>query len=358
MRFLIPAFLLFITCASSCLADAVLPAEDIPGARDPSFLKRFQGSFIVAYRQSEFDEFDLPLSGLKKVPGMHDEHNNTVFKPAKVKHLEGKHTRMVYLLPANATAFEAVSNYKRELVKKGGRILFACRGGKCGGDPHRGSSGGGGEMSLSMYFETQEDITSYNRDFSNGYCALLSRINDQRYLSGFLPLNNAYISVIAYTIRDDGFCRAFNDRTVAVVDVVQPRAMEQKMVLVKAKKMASEIESRGRIALYGIYFDTGKWNIKAESRPTLEEIDRLLRENPGLRLLVVGHTDNRGGFDYNMDLSRKRAGSVVDYLCKNMHVDPARLRPVGVGYACPRASNGTEKGRAANRRVELVKDSR
>jgi outer membrane protein OmpA-like peptidoglycan-associated protein len=76
--------------------------------------------------------------------------------------------------------------------------------------------------------------------------------------------------------------------------------------------------------------------------------------NPSLRLHVVGHTDNQGKADYNLDLSRRRAVSVVRELTARLGVDPARLDSFGCGLYAPVASNETEDGRAKNRRVELV----
>ena len=74
-----------------------------------------------------------------------------------------------------------------------------------------------------------------------------------------------------------------------------------------------------------------------------------------LRLLIVGHTDTQGSYDYNADLSRRRAESAVTSLVKDYGIARERLFPVGVSFASPIASNQTEEGRAKNRRVELVK---
>lgn len=118
--------------------------------------------------------------------------------------------------------------------------------------------------------------------------------------------------------------------------------------------MADRIDAEGRVALYGIYFDTDSAAVKPDSRPTLDEIAGLLRDSPGLKLLVVGHTDNQGGFDYNIDLSTRRAAAVAEALADGHGVDPGRFKPWGVGYTAPVAANTNEAGRARNRRVELV----
>ena len=70
--------------------------------------------------------------------------------------------------------------------------------------------------------------------------------------------------------------------------------MDQRMVAMTAEKMASELASAGRVALYGIYFDTDKTDVKPESEAALNEIAKLLTGNPSLKVSIVGHTDNAG----------------------------------------------------------------
>jgi outer membrane protein OmpA-like peptidoglycan-associated protein len=115
------------------------------------------------------------------------------------------------------------------------------------------------------------------------------------------------------------------------------------------------IDATGRMFLYGILFDFDQATVKLESSPVLAEIATLLRSDAHLKLLVVGHTDNAGGFDYNRDLSQRRAEAVVTKLVQDHGADQARLFPVGVSFAAPVASNQTEEGRSQNRRVELVR---
>ena len=124
--------------------------------------------------------------------------------------------------------------------------------------------------------------------------------------------------------------------------------------MVDAAAMAKGLGEAGHIALYGIYFDTDKAVVKPESRPTLEQIAKLLAGQPQLNVFIVGHTDNQGAHDYNLDLSRRRAEAVAAELVKNFRIAQARLRTAGVGFLAPVGSNANEPGRALNRRVELV----
>ena len=141
---------------------------------------------------------------------------------------------------------------------------------------------------------------------------------------------------------------------LAQVDVIDAKPMESKMVAVTAEEMAAKVAQKGGVALYGINFDFIKADIKPVSETTLSEIAKLLSKNPALKLLVVGHTDNVGGFDFNREFSQRRADAVVEALVKRHRIDAKRLMPFGVSFACPVVSNRTEDGRAKNRRVELV----
>jgi outer membrane protein OmpA-like peptidoglycan-associated protein len=135
--------------------------------------------------------------------------------------------------------------------------------------------------------------------------------------------------------------------------VVEEKAMEQ-YVVADADALAKEISLTGKVAVYGIHFDTGKAVVKPDSRPALEEIAKLLREDVGLNIYVVGHTDSVGTFDSNMSLSMARAEAIVGVLVKEYGIDSGRMKAYGVGSLVPASTNRTEDGRAMNRRVELV----
>ena len=99
-----------------------------------------------------------------------------------------------------------------------------------------------------------------------------------------------------------------------------------------------------------VSFDTGRSDIRPQMRPVLDEIGRNL--DPNVIVTVVGHTDSTGSDAINEPLSRDRALAVRDYLSAR-GVSPSRMRVDGRGSREPVASNDTEAGRAANRRVEI-----
>jgi OOP family OmpA-OmpF porin len=140
------------------------------------------------------------------------------------------------------------------------------------------------------------------------------------------------------------------------LNIVQKSDMVQDVVANPevAEAFAKEIGEKGKVAIYGIHFDTNKTEIKPDSETALKEVSKLFSQNPNLKLYIVGHTDNVGEFSYNMKLSQARAESVVKELTTKYGVASGRVMPYGVGPLSPVASNKTEEGRAKNRRVELI----
>ncbi|MCX5578124.1 OmpA family protein [Kaistia terrae] len=343
--------------ATLSFADATIPQEDIAGASDNPLVRRYEGSFIVSFEQLAFTDFTVPLSPLKASPDpdARDKNNNRVFAPEKKIEVEGALTRIAYVLPDGRSPLEVLRNYQDVVQANGGEVLFECKKEECGGDAQRAASGGGGDMSLAMLFVYDSDLK--DADFSNGKCALTSGINDQRFFAAKVPQpeGDAYVTVQTFLLIDDLYCKELNGRTVALVHVLEPKARDNKMVVVEAAKMADSLAETGSISLYGIYFDTNKASLKSESEPTLKEIAALLANEPAMAVIVVGHTDNEGEFSYNIDLSSRRAQAVKAALTAKYGIAAGRLTAAGAGMMAPVDSNDNEAGRAKNRRVVLVK---
>lgn len=142
----------------------------------------------------------------------------------------------------------------------------------------------------------------------------------------------------------------FNDGNDYYLTVVVKEAMKQD---VTASIILDALNKDGRIALY-INFDTGKSNIKPESKSIIVQIAEMLKSNPDITLSIEGYTDNVGNAKSNKLLSEKRAKSVVIAIVTE-GIDAKRLSFTGYGQDKPIADNKSEDGRAKNRRVELVK---
>jgi len=147
----------------------------------------------------------------------------------------------------------------------------------------------------------------------------------------------------------------FADHTSRYRITVVERGEMRQDVVADADALLGGLAATGHVAVSGIFFDTGKAELKAESQPALAEIGKLLAKQAALKLFVVGHTDTVGTPESNLALSQARAEAVLQALVKDHGVAAARLRPFGAGPFAPVASNDAEEGRAQNRRVELVK---
>jgi len=328
-RFLpVSARLLGALCAILLLAMSA-EAQDVTGSKDPAGMKRYEGSELIGYRAPKFDEYLLPLgSPTSMAPPAY----------AKSKQIEGLVSYYTYLAPEGRTPTELFRNYKQEFQRLGIQTLYEKNAGQAG------------------WFGPTLDKVAEDSDLKQ---ILAYDEADERIMVGKSKDANPTYYVVFVTAYKDGVIperlqsKVHKDRALAQLIVVTPEQMEKKMAFVNADDMKQALHESGKIALYGVYFDTDKDLVKSESQPTLEEISKLLKSEPSLRLHVVGHTDNQGKAEYNLDLSRRRAANVVRELAK-LGIVANRLDSFGCGLYSPVAPNGTEDGRAKNRRVELV----
>jgi outer membrane protein OmpA-like peptidoglycan-associated protein len=230
---------------------------------------------------------------------------------AKTEQLEGKVTRMEYQDPEGRSSLEVFRNYRQALAEGGFEIVYSCSQEECGP-------------------EIQVPTLGY--------------YPPDRYVAARLtrPEGDVWVAV------------AVGAGSRTRIYVVEVKPMEAGMAAVNAAALSQDILADGHVAVYGVFFDTGKADLKPESAATLKAIAALLQGNPALKLHVVGHTDNAGALAANLDLSARRAAAVVAELTLRYQVAAARLRSGGVGPLSPIASNKTDAGRAKNRRVELV----
>jgi len=322
---ILPLLLTFLGVTAALCSDPI--TSDIPGAKDNPLLKRYEGSIIFQYSQKEFDEYALALGKALNPSG-------TDKKIEKEQTVEGRVTRISYVAPNGRSTLEVFRNYENELKAKGFQTLFT-----------------GSKEELGYEFQ---------RRYADIYSQVFGAADfNPRFLAAKLsqPAGDVYAAVFVtgYRYGTTADLKLEPNQTVVQVDIVETKSMEEKMVNVTAEKMASSIQDTGRVALYGIYFDFNKSDVKPESAATLEQIAKLLRSDTAMKLLVTGHTDNVGSFESNRTLSERRAQAVVGELVTHYNISNERLFPFGVSFAAPAASNDTEEGRAKNRRVELVR---
>ena len=215
-------------------------------------------------------------------------------------------------------------------------------------------TGGGG----TRHFEGKVETIQYD---CTGKSALQVRRNSEQALraAGFTLDFSGYDVPTHYVTAHKGALWVAVEATELTGDSqykfisVLTEEMKQEMTS-DAKGLADEINKSGHVAVYGIEFDTGKATLKPESEKVLAQVLQLLKDQPGWKLRIEGHTDSTGAKAANQTLSQQRAASVTDWLA-GKGVERTRLAPAGLGDTRPIADNSTDEGRARNRRVELVK---
>jgi OOP family OmpA-OmpF porin len=177
-------------------------------------------------------------------------------------------------------------------------------------------------------------------------------------IGGKLILDDSFNKMSTILVQKDGKETWIEVRCYSGImfrlSIVEREIMNQE-ITANAEAMGNDINSTGHVSVYGIYFDSGKAEIKPESDTAIVQISKLLKNNESLKLYVVGHTDNVGTIDANMKLSKDRADAVVNALVSKYGIVASRLKSFGVASLAPVLSNDTEEGKAKNRRVELVK---
>jgi outer membrane protein OmpA-like peptidoglycan-associated protein len=302
-----------VSLAAVVLAGPGAPlAQDKIGCRDHPAVSRFKGATILDCRTVEFDEAAFPGATLT---------GNVAKDAAAAVKASGKITALTYRVPEGKTAAEVAANYKAALTAAGYGIV----------SEHSGRSGSVAKVLAGP--------------------AAKGAVQPDRYLLARrqTPQGAVFVSV------GTGLDQAARTRVGVDLRVVEERAVKTGQVeVLDAAALRGGIAAAGKVAVYGIHFDTGKAEVKPDSKAQLAEIAKMLAAAPALNVYVVGHTDNQGALAFNQDLSKRRAEAVVAALVRDHKVAPSRLSPAGVGPLAPVASNATEAGRAQNRRTEIV----
>jgi outer membrane protein OmpA-like peptidoglycan-associated protein len=200
--------------------------------------------------------------------------------------------------------------------------------------------------------EGEHDQLRYNVEKGHTQVELRRNFSNALQSAGYTVELDAGRNLVAH--KDNVWIWAVVYDNQYALDIVRQKEMRQQVVA-SAKDLQAGINATGHIVANGIFFDTDKAELKPESKAALDEIAKLLKDEPALRIYVVGHTDNQGGLAHNLELSKARAASVAKALETQYGVAAARLSAFGNGPYAPVASNDGEDGRAKNRRVELVK---
>jgi OOP family OmpA-OmpF porin len=308
---------------------------DAKGGRDHPLIQRFVGSWMVGYKSNDWDQAQFPTSMAVDDKKWVDPVN-----------VEGRVTKAIYVAPAGKSSLEVFRNYEQALVSAGFQRRFSCES-QCAPLYYVMRKDDG--YSTGMTWASGNVVTPSGSRYSLDAGTVTSE--QGRLWYGTLPRNGQQVHVLLYTSVANN---ETTNLTATYLQIVEPKAMPTGQVKVDAKALEQGLKADGKIALYGLYFDTGKAQIKPESTDQLAEMAKLLQAQPALRVYIVGHTDSQGTLESNMTLSQQRAQAVVTALASAYKIDAQRMVGRGVGSLAPLAANVSDEGRAKNRRVELV----
>jgi OOP family OmpA-OmpF porin len=309
---------------------------DVPGASDPPLIKRFSGSWLAGARSAEWEAAAVPAGPERQKT---DERRFQA-----LLELEGRVSQLVYIAPRGKSSLEVWRNYEQALNAAGFKKRWSCE-----------------RDCANTYFAWSQQLQpTKGFTWAQGYVdtpsgsrySLTSALShDQsRFLVGTLGAPGREVHVLLFT------SLAANHTTGLVatyLQIVEPKAMTTDQVAVDASAIGQGLKDEGKVALYGVLFDTGKTEVLPDSKAQLDQMAAMLKAQPAIKVYIVGHTDNVGALDANLALSQGRAQAVVAALTQR-GIAPARLLGRGVASLAPVASNASDEGRAKNRRVEMV----
>jgi outer membrane protein OmpA-like peptidoglycan-associated protein len=297
--------------AGQAATTSIEPLSEDDKAEDNALLPRYPGAKIYNHKKIDTETVKIPfaVNAIEKTP----------------LQLTGDLTKHTYTID-NVSTLKVYENYKAALTNAGFNFISQCELEQCGNEKQVNDVG---------------DQLSLSNNVYNWY-------RKPYYLLGkkSLPTGNVFVAL---------FIGGYESQVGVQQVIVQEKAVQTGLVTVNADSLKQQIDTDGKALIYGIYFDTGKADIKSESKPTLDAIAELLKRNSDLLLYVVGHTDDTGDGAANVTLSKQRADSVVAALVNDYQVTASRLQAQGVGPYAPAGNNTSDAGKQKNRRVELVK---
>ncbi|HUS55226.1 MAG TPA: OmpA family protein [Thermohalobaculum sp.] len=315
-----------LAAALAICAAFAAPAQEVPTTPDPGAP---DGAVITAHSDRPYDRYELPIGS----------YSGNV---ANSRAIDGRVIWSSFRLDASdVSTAEVMAGYRARLSALDFDPIFDCATAGCGGFDFRFA------VQLlpapAMLIDTADFAQfSASRPAGPGLDG-----NATTYVSVLVSrvLGAVYIQTVLIEPGNPG-------RAIAAAP--EPDAAAQPVILAQDEESLIErLTQFGHVPVQGLVFETGGAALSASSASALETLAQLLSRNPALAVVIVGHSDNQGGLDANIALSKRRAEAVLMALV-DRGVAAARLEAHGAGYLAPVTTNATEDGRTLNRRVELV----
>jgi outer membrane protein OmpA-like peptidoglycan-associated protein len=319
--------------SAACLLVAALPAipaiaatnfdKDIAGGADHPMLHRYEGSSLYMVGGENLGQAKI----------VQPEQGKLVLHT-----VEGRTSNRFYWGPKGRSPLEVYRNFQQALNAAGFHTVFACEAAQCEKQK---------VQNLVQELPREANWKSFNAHVSN----IFNSANQPQfhYLSASRQ-SEAGTTYVQVGLVGGGE----EDRVRQFIQIIEPQKLETGKVTVDTKAIQDGLQREGKVAFYGVSFDTNKAVIREQSGEQLEQMAQALKAKPAQKVFIVGHTDDQGEFDANMTLSQKRAQAVAEALSSKYGIAANRMTARGVANLAPVASNGSEEGRAKNRRVELV----
>lgn len=293
--------------------------------QDLPFLHRYPGSSISTYQRAQFDELRMPA-------GPFDPKG----EPSKYQNLQGEVVYIDYWNPRDRSPLEIMSNYQQTLQREGFKIIWQCVNHSCNSD-----HGIGGVFQENPIWQPAGGFKTY---FGDGG----GRMSTSRLDSPNGSQTWVYLSVSGSSPQARG---------ETYIYAVQTKPMQTGLVagqreLLTAGEMGDALQRQGRFAMH-IPFDYNKATLRPSALPATQQLAQTLRQHPSWTIGLDGHTDAVGSPEFNQRLSEDRCQAVKATLVAD-GVPARQIATRGLGATQPVADNGTDAGRAKNRRVEVV----
>ncbi|WP_171211661.1 OmpA family protein [Ruegeria sp. HKCCA5426] len=271
------------------------------------------GSRLVSDRTSALDSYDMPTG---------------VFADGSVpaRTVEGRVERLTWRLQAgSSTTLQLLEPLRDQIQAQGFDVLFECEARTCGGFDFR--------------FGTEVVPTP------DMYVA----IQDYRFLSA--TRGDEALSLLVSRNPPDGYVQMIR---VSPADAEAPPPLVIEETVEQSQGLLADLEQNGHVILDDLHFRTGEITLGDGPFASLALIAAYLKDNPAVRMALVGNTDDTGTLEANISVSTGRAQAVRVRLIEKHGVSADRLEARGIGYLAPLTSNATHEGRDLNRRVEAI----
>jgi outer membrane protein OmpA-like peptidoglycan-associated protein len=247
----------------------------------------------------------------------------------ETRQVSGDYRRQSWKISANGLSTSQIMRTVREQLLNGGyTIAFECDVDICGGFDFRFNIDVEKPPAMVVNLADYQFLSAFSRG-GEAVSALASQTND----AGYLQL--VRVGEDALELSESGLEPISGRATVPV-------------------ELEDQLNQLGHAILDDLAFDVGSAQLAQGEFRSLEKLAQFLRSHPNLTIALVGHTDSEGSLEGNIQLSKRRAGSVLERLISVHGVNRQRVSAEGMGFLSPVASNLTNDGRDANRRVEAI----